>query len=419
MRCLCRGNHETGGGDRRRVILLGDQAVPALWEAAGGAACILILRIEYGYLKELAEELVERMRGQFLAGGSVVLLFSATNLAAVGTAAYCQDLVRAVSILRRGLGEQVLFTPLPHIFMGGCNDGPTIRSAVDVSMWATRYFGGERLVLKKTFGVANDILAETGGSGYEPATSSRYWLPHNGGNGETERIWISDGKVPLPLKVAPVTISLEKKFYEALVGELRSGMAIDIDPEACMDRTIPAPAASGGGAPGGGESGTSVSVLVVGGSNAKRLCEAMKAAGIAAGLLHLPNLRLIRGAGDLVAGKLRDEVDRKKPEAIVLQFMDNSSFEALTVEGSRIPPRKCEGKHHLDGDIAVVEKASTVAMLRGCRPVLNATAGIKTVFIGPMPRYVVASCCADPEHMANRVAPGFFTNMKRDLAALN
>jgi hypothetical protein len=145
----------------------------------------------------------------------------------------------------------------------------------------------------------------------------------------------------------------------------------------------------------------------------------MKEAGIEAGLLHLPNLRLIRGAGEMVAEKLREEVGRKKPEAIVLQFLDNSVFEALTVEGTRIPPRKCEGRHHLDGDIAVAEKATTVTILRGCRPIFNATAGIKTVMIGAMPRYVTTGCCNDPEHMANRVAPGFLSNMKRDLAALN
>jgi hypothetical protein len=144
----------------------------------------------------------------------------------------------------------------------------------------------------------------------------------------------------------------------------------------------------------------------------------MQEAGIEAGLLHLPNLRVIRGAGELVAEKLRNEVDRRKPAAIILQFLDNSLFEALTVEGSRIPPRKCEGKHHLDGDIAVAEKATTISMLRGCRPVFNATAGIKNVMVGALPRYVTAGCCADPEHMAKRLAPGFFNNMKRDLAAL-
>jgi hypothetical protein len=87
----------------------------------------------------------------------------------------------------------------------------------------------------------------------------------------------------------------------------------------------------------------------------------------------------------MVAEKLKEEVGRKKPAAIILQFLDNSVFEAWLV----------------------------------CRPIFNATAGIKTVVIGPLPRYVTSGCCQDPEHMANRVAPGFFGNMKMDLAALN
>jgi hypothetical protein len=69
---------------------------------------------------------------------------------------------------------------------------------------------------------------------------------------------------------------------------------------------------------------------------------------------------------------------------------------------------------------AVAEKATTnYSLLRICRPVFNATAGINTVMVGALPRYVTSSCCSDPEHRANREAPGFFNNKKRDLAALN
>jgi hypothetical protein len=428
LKCLCKKTHS--GGDGRVAIILADQAVPAAWEVTGEAACILILRIEFGYLKELAEELVATVRGLSIASGSIIMLFSATNLAAVGTAAYCQDMVRAVAILRRGLGEQVLITPLPHLFMGGCDDAAAVRAAIDVGMWATRFFGGERLVLKKTFVAANDILAETGEEGFRTAPAARIRLPHNGGGGggDLERIWLSDGKVALPVKVKPVTVELEQKYYTTLVTELRTGLAINVDPAADFERAVPessdgAAAASGvssgasSGGTGGGDEATHK--LIVGGSNAKRLCEALQEAGIEAELLHLPNLRIIRGAGELVAEKLRDEVGRKKPAAIILQFLDNSIFEALTVEGSRIPPRKCDGKYHLDGDIAVAEKGTVVGMLRICRPIFNATAGIKTVMIGALPRYISAGCCQDPEHMANRVAPGFFANMKKDLAALN
>jgi hypothetical protein len=158
---------------------------------------------------------------------------------------------------------------------------------------------------------------------------------------------------------------------------------------------------------------------VVGGSNAKLLAAAAREAGIAAEHLHLPSLRIIRGAGDMVAQKLKDEVSRKAPATVVLQLFDNSSFEALTVEGTRIPPRKSGGKHHLDGDIKVAEKATVVGMLRMCRPVFNATSGINTVFVGPMPRYVAASCCNDSEHMANRAAPNFISSMIKDLATVN
>jgi hypothetical protein len=149
------------------------------------------------------------------------------------------------------------------------------------------------------------------------------------------------------------------------------------------------------------------------------LWKAATDAGIEAEFLHLPNLRIIRGAGELVAQKLRDEIARKAPATVVLQFLDNSTFEALTVEGTRIPPRKCEGRHHLDGDIAVADRATVTTMMRFCRPIFNATAGINTVMVGPMPRYVSAGCCQDPEHMANRAAPSFLPNMQRDLATCN
>jgi hypothetical protein len=178
-----------------------------------------------------------------------------------------------------------------------------------------------------------------------------------------ERIWLSDGKVALPVKVKPVTVELERKYYTTLVTELRTGLAINVDPAADFERSVPEAADAAAAAASGASSGASsvgtgggdgaTHMLIVGGSNAKRLCEALQEAGIEAELLHLPNLRIIRGAGDIVAEKLREEVGRKKPAAIILQFLNNSVFEALTVEGSRIPPRKCDGKYHLDGDIAV------------------------------------------------------------------
>jgi hypothetical protein len=94
-------------------------------------------------------------------------------------------------------------------------------------------------------------------------------------------------------------------------------------------------------------------------------------------------------------------------------------FEALTEEGTRIPPRRLDGRLHFDGDIAVADKAAATRMLRLCRPAFNATDDIPTVMIGPLPRGVTNACCNDPEHMANRSTPGFMAKMKKELEVLN
>jgi hypothetical protein len=99
--------------------------------------------------------------------------------------------------------------------------------------------------------------------------------------------------------------------------------------------------------------------------------------------------------------------------------MDNSMFEALTEEGTRIPPRRLDGRLHFDGNIAVADKAAVTRMLRLCRPGFNSTDDILTAMIGLMPRYVTNACCNDPEHMANRCTPGFLAKMKKELEVLN
>jgi hypothetical protein len=87
------GGSSGGAGDSRVAIILVDQAAPATWETPANVACIRISRIESGMLQELGEELVSRLRRTHLVAGTLVMLFSVTNLAAAGKAAYCLDLV--------------------------------------------------------------------------------------------------------------------------------------------------------------------------------------------------------------------------------------------------------------------------------------------------------------------------------------
>jgi hypothetical protein len=49
---------------------------------------------------------------------------------------------------------------------------------------------------------------------------------------------------------------------------------------------------------------------------------------------------------------------------------------------------------------------------------LQAAGNIKTVVVGPLPRYITAGCCSNDEHMPNRRAPRFLERTVSDLAVL-
>jgi hypothetical protein len=313
----------------------------------------------------------------------------------------------AIRNLRRLIGEHVFYTPLPHFFLDGCADEATIRAAVEVAAWANIYFGRERLLLRQTFVVANEILIEPG-TGMSPMLASNKLMLPIGSNGGTVT-WTSSNVSGLPAAVRPAGMRQEKLLYSAMAAELRAGLAIDVEEEPSFDRAVGDKPVTAG----------RVRYLVVGCSSAQRLHRALQEKGIAADLIHLANLRILRGTGEMLAEKITAAVRKLRLAAIILQLLDNTVFEALTKDGDKLPPRRQGDKFHLDGDITVADRNVVGKLLKMCRPALEATDGVPTVMVGPLPRYITGGCCEDPQHMGNRKKPDFLHEMKRDLAALN
>jgi hypothetical protein len=57
-----------------------------------------------------------------------------------------------------------------------------------------------------------------------------------------------------------------------------------------------------------------------------------------ADLIHIANLRILRGTGEMLAEKITAAVRKRRPAVIILQILDNTVFEALTEDGDKIPP---------------------------------------------------------------------------------
>jgi hypothetical protein len=88
----------------RQVIQLTNQCYPAVLPAHGSAMCMKIIRREYGSLNQLAAELMDLARGKIIEKESMVLIFSGTHLARVGTVAYTEDLTAAVAAIKSVIG---------------------------------------------------------------------------------------------------------------------------------------------------------------------------------------------------------------------------------------------------------------------------------------------------------------------------
>jgi hypothetical protein len=282
----------------------------------------------------------------------------------------------------------------------------TIRSAVEVSAWATRFFGQESNFMRESFDTANIILEESGTGGTQQEVASRLRLP---APGRTYTTWYTSGLDSLPKSLRPANKHREEKMMTTIIQEIRKGLAIDLEPTPSFERGVgQAMAAQSSG-----------KILVLGSRDARRVKLALEEDGKETIMMHERSLIIGREVIEELAQVLGKEVKRSRPEGIVLHMLDDSVYKALTEDGVKIPHRRLGDEVHFDGDLALCDKHEMQKILKLCKPLLDATAGVKTVVVGPLPRYVTASCCGDEKHMPNRSDSGFLSGMMSELVMLN
>jgi hypothetical protein len=101
----------------------------------GDGTCLKIILIEHGTLAELVSVFLEITKGFAIPAGSVVLLASASRMAAVGTAEYASEFVRAAMKLKETLFGGVRVMHGIPILLGGTNNTPAIRAMVEINQW--------------------------------------------------------------------------------------------------------------------------------------------------------------------------------------------------------------------------------------------------------------------------------------------
>ena len=102
---------------------------------------------------------------------------------------------------------------------------------------------------------------------------------------------------------------------------------------------------------------SSKSVLVVGGSNASRQAEAMKASRKQVTEVVAPGWRILRGSVEKMRGLAEAEIQKNNPGCVIQQLMGNSIFFARAEDGSLVPAQKSsDGVYHVNGDLVLAHK---------------------------------------------------------------
>ena len=389
----------------REVLMLGDQALPPLLPSSSAQNCIRVIRLEFGSIPDLAKILLELLDGRQLCPGSIILLFSASHLANVGLAGYIEDLVAARRALQGALGPDILVSSAPPLLLCGLEREEAIRDVFDLQEWLITACEEEIL-----FRSANDealcaiMLNGRGGSQLEHRARIR--LPARLSSSSTQKIWCTGGNTSLPCASSPTSEAQERTVINALILDIKSKLAIDLDEDPVLSRKVEATA-------GGGKN-----FLLVGSSNARRLAEALKSRGIPTGSVLSSSWRATKQSVSEMAEHVRAELAAGTYTAVVFFLLDNNLYFASNEEGGLVPAtRDNDGFYHVVGNLVVADAAAQQAVLKLCMPLWKEASGTHMVIVSPLPRYVSAGCCTAPDHIPNRRDPSFYHAMREDLDA--
>ncbi len=153
--CKGRGKHSVVGTDNGEpaVLVVSDQNFPAVLYSGDGGACIGVVRVEYGSIRDIGFLVGDLLDGVKLPPGSVILVGSVSDLARQGVSGYTEELTRTIRILREKKekqGVKVQVSALPPVLLGGVNSFNLLRSIVEVEAWAEKLEVGDGALVHKT-----------------------------------------------------------------------------------------------------------------------------------------------------------------------------------------------------------------------------------------------------------------------------
>jgi hypothetical protein len=122
-----------------------------------------------------------------------------------------------------------------------------------------------------------------------------------------------------------------------------------------------------------------------------------------------------------ITADISEKLAELNPEktVVVLQLLDNVSYECRNEFGDRLLPRKgSDGRYHAPGEISVIGKDTLREYFMLLQPIFKVCKDYKVICVSPLPRYLWTRCCNDPKHITNSEKESYAADLGRGLRDL-
>jgi hypothetical protein len=374
------------------------------WSRRGGEGeCIKVIQIENGRLVELVDVFLELTKGFAVPAGAVLLISSASHMAAVGTAEYAAEFVRARVRVGKTFTNGIRVLHGLPLLLGGTGNTSAIRTMAEIYQW-----------VKQTARVNHDIsatrtlwgkLIRTAEHGNDAKHTIR--LPISQDTLEMGT-YTSSGFSNLITAAGPIEECDEREIIHCLIQELNELFALGLNEDPIVDRFLEDDVFY--------DAAVEKKLLIlIGASHLSNVADKLNTDKWEIVNLCQRGFRVSDASvGELVRKLAADTTIQEYGDVTaIIQLLDNSVFLVGGPGGTRhLPRRDTDGTYHVDGVLHVADKPAVRDLVSKLTPLLK-TLGprVKKIFLSPLTRYWIRPCCSAPDHLTNYSAASYLPNL--------
>jgi hypothetical protein len=375
-----------------------------------GKMCCAIIRLEDGFLNKMLGLLKEYFgnRSGYLPEGSMLMFGSISHLANRGLESYAEEAVKTHKVFSSLLPRMCSITHLVFAPLGGMNSEGLIRDLYDLDCWLRSARNTNAASLPEARAMLWRTLCSENAENLSASGSDRtVFMPESLLNSAKTKVYSAAPAGGLPERIKPLSGSGERVLIYMLLKELIEPFTMDLEPEPILKRCT--------GNHDTEKNAHTGRIVIIGASHVFRLVGGLGSLRRDIVNLSRPGWQADKAATAELAEKLL-KLNITAEDVIIIDPLSNTFFCGSDNEGDPTEPVKLsDGKWHIMGDLSCRHRTKLKRVLDELSKAIECQSSPLVVIVTPVPRYLLAKCCADPDHITNFADRLYISEIEKEL----